>query len=139
MKIVYFSASGNTLAMANYIKEGIEMVGHEVQLIEVDSAKVEDVIKEDIIILGCPAYGEEELEGDFMEPFVDSMKDKLQGKKVALFGSYGWGNGEWMKEWEKKIRSFGADLITDSLIMYYGPTGIQEDACRSFGMNLGSL
>ncbi|MBD5642387.1 flavodoxin domain-containing protein [Clostridium botulinum] len=121
MKIIYWSQTGNTEKMANLILEGIESEGEKAELVEVSSVSLNDVKNEKILILGCPASGAEELEGN------------IQGKKVALFGSWGWGNGEWMTEWEKKMESFGAILISEGLTVQEYPEGENEDKCISFG------
>ncbi|OPJ59122.1 flavodoxin [Clostridium chromiireducens] len=133
MKIIYFSQTGNTEKMANLILQGIESEGKKAELIEVSSASIDDVINEEIIILGCSAYGSEELDDSEMEPFVESLARKIQGKKVALFGSWGWGNGEWMTEWEKRMESYGAILISEGLTVQESPEGEDEDRCISFG------
>lgn len=103
MKIIYFSQTGNTGKMANLILQGIESEGKKVELMEVSSVSYEDVKDEEIIIIGCSAYGAEELDESEMGPFVKSLEGQIQGEKVALFGSWGWGNGEWMKEWNPMV------------------------------------
>lgn len=133
MKIIYFSQTGNTEKMANLILEGIESEGKKAELAEVSSVSLEDAKNEEILILGCSAYGAEELDDAEMEPFVKSLEGNIQGKKVALFGSWGWGNGEWMKEWEKRMESYGASLIGESLAVQESPEGEDEDKCVSFG------
>jgi flavodoxin I len=133
MKIIYFSQTGNTEKMANLILEGIESEGKKAELLEVSSVSIDDVTNEEIIILGCSAYGSEELEESEMEPFVKALEGKIQGKKVALFGSWGWGNGEWMTEWEKRMESHGAILISEGLTVQESPGGEDEDRCISFG------
>lgn len=115
MKIIYFSQTGNTEKIANLILEGIEVEGKKAKLVEVSSVSLDDAKNEEILILGCSAYGSEELDESEMEPFVKSLEGNIQGKKVALFGSWGWGNGEWMTEWEKRMESYGATLISEGL------------------------
>jgi flavodoxin short chain len=133
MKIIYFSQTGNTEKMANLILEGIESEGKKAELVEVSSASLDDAKNEEILILGCSAYGSEELDDTEMEPFVKSLEGNIQDKKVALFGSWGWGNGEWMKEWEKRMESYGASLISEGLTVQESPEGEDEDKCVSFG------
>ncbi|RHW63239.1 flavodoxin [Clostridium botulinum] len=133
MKIIYWSQTGNTEKMANLILEGIESEGEKAELVEVSSVSLNDVKNEKILILGCPASGAEELEESEMEPFIKSLEGNMQGKKVALFGSWGWGNGEWMTEWEKKMESFGAILISEGLTVQEYPEGENEGKCISFG------
>ncbi|NFN86819.1 flavodoxin [Clostridium sporogenes] len=133
MKIIYWSQTGNTEKMANLILEGIESEGEKAELIEVSSVSLKDIKNEKILILGCPASGAEELEESEMEPFIKSLEGNIQGKKVALFGSWGWGNGEWMTEWEEKMKSFGAILISEGLTVQEYPEGENEDKCINFG------
>lgn len=133
MKIIYFSQSGNTEKMANLILQGIESEGKKAELLEVSSVSLDDVKDDEIIILGCSAYGSEELDESEMEPFVKSLEGNIQGKKVALFGSWGWGNGEWMTEWEKRMESYGAVLISEGLIVQETQQGEDEDRCIDFG------
>lgn len=133
MKIIYFSQSGNTEKIANLILAGIELEGKKAELVEVSSVSLDDVKNEEILVLGCSAYGSEELDESEMEPFVKSLEGNIQGKKVALFGSWGWGNGEWMTEWEKRVESYGAILISEGLTVQESPEGEDEDRCVSFG------
>ncbi|KOR26808.1 flavodoxin [Clostridium sp. L74] len=133
MKIIYWSQTGNTEKMANLILEGIESEGEKAELIEVSSVSLNDIKNEKILIFGCPASGAEELEESEMEPFIKSLEGNIQGKKVALFGSWGWGNGEWMTEWEEKMESFGAILISEGLTVQEYPEGENEDKCINFG------
>ena len=100
MKIVYYSGSGNTEKMANLIAEGIKEEGKTAELINVSSAGLDVFDNEDIVILGCPAMGDEVLEEAEFEHFMEGISDKISGKKVALFGSYGWGDGQWMRDWQ---------------------------------------
>ena len=128
MKIVYYSGSGNTKRMAELIAEGIEVEGRHVNLYDVESVSAKDLLNEDIIILGCPAQGAENLEEVNMEPLVE----ELEGKKVALFGSYGWGDGEWMTNWEERMESAGAVLIAKGLIVHEEPEEADKEICISF-------
>ena len=133
MKVIYFSQTGNTEKMANLILQGIESEGKKVELLEVSSVTLNDVKDEDILILGCSAYGSEELDESEMEPFVKSLEGNIVGKKVALFGSWGWGNGEWMIEWGKRMESYGAKLISEGLTVQELPEGEDEERCIGFG------
>ncbi|OOM16098.1 flavodoxin [Clostridium saccharobutylicum] len=139
MKIIYFSQTGNTEKMADLILEGIELGGKKAELVEVSSVSLDDAKNEEILILGCSAYGSEELDENEMEPFVKSLEGNIQGKKVALFGSWGWGNGEWMTEWEKRMKLYGAILISEGLTVQESPEGEDEDRCRDFGKLIAKL
>ena len=121
MKIVYYSASGNTEKMANLIAEGIANGGKNAEVINVSNANADIFDNEEIVILGCPAMGDEVLEENEFEPFVEERSSKISGKKVALFGSYGWGDGQWMRDWQERMESLGCTLIDDGLIIQYEP------------------
>ena len=103
MKIVYYSSTGNTEKMAELIAQGIVNGGKTAELINVFNADSSVFDEEDIIILGCSAMGDEVLEESEFEPFIESISSKISGKKVALFGSYGWGDGKWMRDWQERM------------------------------------
>lgn len=110
ISIVYWSGTGNTEAMANAVAEGAKNAGAEVELLPVAMAD-DGVLASDAILLGCPAMGAEQLEESEFEPFFSSIEGKLGGKKVGLFGSYDWGDGEWMRKWEARMKEAGADVV----------------------------
>ena len=128
MKIVYWSGSGNTEKMANLIAQGIKENGVEAQVIDVSHANSDIFNYEDIIILGCPAMGAEMLEESEFEPFIESISSKVSGKKAVLFGSYDWGDGEWMRDWMSRMEEYGCDVIFDGLIIREA----FEDYCTEF-------
>lgn len=134
--IIYWSGTGNTEAMAVAVGEGSKNEGVEVLLKTVDSARIEDVKEADAVALGCPSMGAEVLEEEEMEPFVESIAEVIKGKKLALFGSYGWGNGEWMQDWQERMEQYGANLVADGLIINETPDedGLQQ--CRELGKKL---
>ena len=121
MKIIYYSNSGNTEKMANLIAKGIINIGKTAEVINVSNANVNIFDDEDVVILGCPAMGDEVLEESEFEPFMEEISTRIQGKKVALFGSYGWGDGQWMRDWQERMESLGCTLIDDGLIIQYEP------------------
>ena len=133
MKVVYWSQTGNTEKMANLIAQGIKEAGKEAEVVSLSDITVDDLKNEEIIIFGNPAYGAEQLEESEVEPFVDSLEGNIEGKKVALFGSWGWGEGEWMKELEEKIEPYGATLIAAGLTVKESPEGADETRCIQFG------
>ena len=133
MKVIYWSQTGNTEKMANLIAQGIKEAGKEAEVVSLSDITVDDLKNEEIIIFGNPAYGAEQLEESEVEPFVDSLEGNIEGKKVALFGSWGWGEGEWMKELEEKIKSYGATLIAEGLTVKELPEGEDETRCIEFG------
>jgi len=117
MKIVYWSGTGSTEKMANFIAKGIEENGGDTQVISVSDANSDIFNDEEIIILGCPAMGAEVLEENEFEPFIESISNKVSGKKAVLFGSYDWGDGEWMRDWTDRMKNYGCDVIFDGLII----------------------
>ena len=135
MKIVYYSASGNTEKMANLIAEGIANGGKTAEVINVSNANADIFDNEEIVILGCPAMGDEVLEENEFEPFVEEISSKILGKKVALFGSYGWGDGQWMRDWQERMESLGCTLIADGLIIQNEPEDNSPE-CIELGMTI---
>lgn len=135
MKIVYWSGTGNTEKMATLIAEGIGESGKSVDVINVASATTDIFDNEEILILGCSAMGDEVLEESEFEPFIEEISGKISGKKVALFGSYGWGDGRWMREWEERMITYGCQLIEDGLMINYEPEDRSKE-CIDFGKKI---
>ena len=131
--VIYWSGTGNTEAMAKAVAEG---AGAECFAVSEFSGNVEDY---DAIALGCPAMGAEELEESEFEPFFAGIEGKLSGKKIALFGSYGWGDGEWMRSWEATAKSYGALLACDSVICADAPDAAAKSACEALGLAHGHI
>ena len=129
--VIYWSATGNTEAMAKAVAEGAG----------IEAASVSDFsgdIKEyDALSLGCPAMGDEVLEESEFEPFFASIEGELSGKKVLLFGSYGWGDGQWMRDWEERTKSAGAELIGgEGYIVNDEPTDDDIEKLKELGTKL---
>ena len=137
MKIVFWSGTGNTEKMASVIADGIVKGGKEAELINVSEASNEVFDNEDVVILGCPAMGDEILEESEFEPFVESIAAKIKGKKVALFGSYGWGDGQWMRDWQQRTEAAGAKLAAaEGLIVHLTPEAADLEQCAALGKSL---
>lgn len=132
VSIVYWSSTGNTQAMAEAVAEGVTSAGAQAELLTVDAA-TDDVLNSDAVVFGCPAMGAEQLEEDEFEPFFSSVEGKLSGKKVGLFGSYGWGNGEWMRTWQERVSASGAHLLGDGIIANEAPDEEALESCRNLG------
>ena len=131
--IIYSTTTGNTEAMANAVKKGAEASGAEVYFSTADSADSAAVLASDVIILGSPAMGAEEVE-DSMETFYGSIESGLSGKKVAIFGSYDWGDGEWLRLWRDRIVAAGADVVNgDGLAGHLSPDKETVAACEKLG------
>ena len=130
--VVYWSGTGNTEAMANAIVEGAKGAGCEVDLYvaaDFDAGKASDY---SAIAFGCPSMGTEQLEDMEFEPMWDGVKDSLNGKKIFLFGSYGWGDGEWMRTWEANAPC----SITETYICNEAPGPDEEDALKAIGAKM---
>ena len=109
--VVYWSGTGNTQQMAEMLGEGIEAAGGSAEVLDVSNARAEDLKDEAVFALGCPAMGDEELDEGEMEPFVQEVEKFADGKRIALFGSYDWGDGEWMRSWEARMKDAGAEIV----------------------------
>ena len=134
--VVYWSSTGNTEAMANAVVEGAKNAGADVTLYTAAEFTANLVDDFDAIAFGCPAMGAEVLEDSEFEPMFQDCESKLKGKKIALFGSYGWGDGEWMRNWEDTCRNDGANLVCDSVICQETPDDAAEADCRNLGAAL---
>lgn len=136
INVIYWSGTGNTEAMAKAVVEGIESEGKEAKLIFVDDASIEDVTGADAVAFGCPAMGDEELEEDSFRPFMDEANKVISGKKVAIFGSYEWNEGQWMDYWTEEINQTGCNLVVPGLIAYDNPDDEALEKCRELGKAL---
>ena len=134
--VIYWSGTGNTEAMAAAIAEGAKSVNPDTALFTVSDISAEDAANYDTLILGCPAMGAEVLEESEFEPFFEELETKLAGKNTALFGSYGWGDGEWMRNWEEQAKGCGAVLACDSVICNEAPDDEATEACKNLGIAL---
>ncbi len=134
--VVYWSGTGNTEAMASAVADGAKNAGAQVSVFtcaDFDPAKIDEF---DAVAFGCPSMGAEQLEDVEFEPMFLDCESKLSGKKIALFGSYGWGDGEWMRTWEDTCRNDGAILVCDSVICQEAPDVEAIAACQSLGAAL---
>lgn len=137
--IIYWSGTGNTEAMANAIFDGAKEVNADTKLFSVDQITADEAKDYNNLILGCPAMGAEELEEGEFEPFFAELEGNLSGKNVALFGSYGWSDGEWMREWEKRVTDAGAKLANESVIVNDSPDEDAVTACNGLGKIVATL
>ena len=134
--VIFWSQSGNTEQMANAIAEGIREGGVECDLMNVADTNAAAAAGYDKLALGCPAMGAEELEETEFAPMFDALKPALAGKAVGLFGSYGWGDGEWMRTWEEDCGSAGLNRVSDGVICCEAPDDEALAACRALGKKL---
>ncbi len=134
--VVFWSGTGNTAAMAKAVEEGAKAAGADVTLFSSDDFTTDMVGQYDAIAFGCPAMGAEVLEETSFEPMFSAVENSLSGKKIAIFGSYGWGDGLWMRDWEDRCRAAGVNLVADGLMANNAPSDSDLDECKSLGRAL---
>jgi flavodoxin short chain len=134
--IIYWSGTGNTEAMAKAIERGMKSAGAETELLSVEKADAGALDGYGKLAFGCPSMGNEELEDSVFGPFFSAAEGKLAGKPVALFGSYGWGDGEWMRAWHARTAKTGAALFEEGLIQQEVP---DESVCEEFGRRFAAV
>ena len=134
--VVYWSGTGNTEAMANAVLEGAKAAGADASIFTASQFDGSRVAEFDGIAFGCPAMGAEVLEESEFEPMFSSCESSLSGKKLALFGSYGWGDGEWMRNWEETCVSDGATLVSESVTCCEAPDDVTVETCKALGAAL---
>lgn len=134
-RVIYWSGTGNTEAMANEIASKLKELGADTKLVSVEEASIDDAKEAELLALGCPAMGAEELEEDYFRPYFDSIKDIIKDKKLAIFGSYEWNSGEWMDLWKKECEDDGIAVV-DALIAYDHPDAEALAKCRELAEKL---
>ena len=134
--VVYWSGTGNTEAMANAVLEGAKAADADAALFTADAFDASQVDAFDAIAFDCPSMGVEELEDAEFEPMFSACEGALNGKKIALFGSYGWGDGEWMRNWETRCQEIGAVLAAESVICNDAPDDEATANCKELGAAL---
>ena len=125
--VVYWTTTGNTEAIANKIASDTNAT-----VKNVNEVSVEEVLGYDTIILGCPAMGSEKLEDGEFKPFYDELIQKVENRRIFLFGSYGWGDGEWMRNWCEDVKSNGANLAADGLIANGDDSALDQSEYDNF-------
>ncbi|MCR4778747.1 MAG: flavodoxin [Lachnospiraceae bacterium] len=136
LAVVYWSGTGNTEAMAKAVEEGAKAAGASVTLFTASDFSKAKVSEFDGIAFGCPAMGAEVLEESEFDPMFTDVVGALSGKKIALFGSYGWGDGQWMRDWEDRCKAAGAKLVTESVTANNEPDGDAITMCQALGKAL---
>lgn len=109
--VAYWSGTGNTAAMAAIIGKGVEDAGAAAKVVSVEEFSASELKDCPVFALGCPSMGNEQLEETVMEDFVTKVESFASGKKIGLFGSYGWGDGEWMRTWVERMQAAGAEVL----------------------------
>ena len=133
--VIYWSGTGNTEALAGFVADGVSEAGGEADVVQVSDFDKASLASYDAFALGCPAMGSEELEYDEFQPMWDEVKETLGDKKVVLFGSYSWAEGEWMDNWKADADEAGVNVV-DSTICYDAPDDEGETACKALGAEL---
>ena len=137
--IVFWSGTGNTEAMANYIAEGVRAAGGEGELLGPGEFSASQFSAYSAVAFGCPAMGSEVLEEAEFEPMFSALEGSLGGKRIALFGSYGWGDGQWMRDWCKRCNAAGANLLDENgLTVNEAPDAAGEESCKELGRRLAA-
>jgi len=137
--VIYWSGTGNTEAMANAVAEGMKEAGAEVTMLTPDQVQAGELGGYGAIAFGCPAMGSEVLEEMDFQPMFDACKNMLSGKRVALFGSFGWGDGQWMRDWVERAQGDGAQVLNgEGLICNEAPDEDVQAACRKLGADLAA-
>ena len=138
--VAYWSQTGNTEAMANAVGEGIEAAGKKALVTEISGVSMDDLKNASVFAMGCPAMGAEVLEEAEMEPFVMEVEGFASGKNIGLFGSYGWGDGEWMRSWVERMTAAGAVVGGgEGVICQETPDEEALESCRALGKALAAL
>jgi len=134
--VVFWSGTGNTEAMAKAVIEGIKGAGAEAVEVAPSAFDASKVNEFDAIAFGCPAMGNEVLEEGEFDPMFSGIESALSGKKIALFGSYGWGDGQWMRDWEERCKAAGAVLACESVMANEAPDDSATASCKALGAAL---
>ena len=134
--VIYWSGTGNTQAMAEAVAEGAKNAGAQADLFSVSDTSADAAAAYDKLALWCPAMGAEVLEESEFEPFFTELEGRLSGKKVVLFGSYGWGDGQWMRDWADRLAASGAAASGEPLIVNEAPDDDGLAQCRALGAAL---
>ena len=140
IQVVFWSQSGNTEAMADAVADGIRKAGKEADVVFVGDASIDELKSAKVFALGCPAMGAEVLEETEFDPFFTELESKISGLKVALFGSYGWGDGQWMRDWVQRTNDANAVIYTDEgLILNETPDDAGIAKCKEFGKGFAAF
>lgn len=134
--VVYWSMTGNTEQMAQAVAKGAEEAGLETELAAAEEFDLSAAAEFEAYALGCPAMGAEELEADVFEPLYRELIPALQGRKTVIFGSYDWGDGEWLRIWKQDCADNGIELAAEPLAVHLTPDADAIEACKSLGKAL---
>ncbi|MDO5294251.1 MAG: flavodoxin [bacterium] len=140
INVVFWSQTGNTEAMAEAVGKGIVAAGKEANVVEIANASIDELKDSQVFAMGCPAMGAEVLEEAEMEPFVEEVEGFVAGKTIALFGSYGWGDGQWMNDWVERMTNAGATVLNgEGVICEEAPEEDTLARCEELGKQLAAI
>ena len=138
--VVYWSGTGNTEQMAAQVAEGVRNAGGEAVLLTASEFGPDQLAEYDAVAFGCPSMGAEQLEEGEFEPMFTACEPELNGKKLGLFGSYGWGDGQWMRDWVERAQGDGAQVLNgEGLICNEAPDDAAAESCRALGGALAAV
>ncbi len=138
--VIFWTQGGNTGLMASAVGEGVKSEGKEVVFLQPGEANIEELKKLPGFAMGCPAMGDEVLEESEMEPFMQEVEGILSGKTVGLFGSYGWGDGQWMRDWQDRVMAAGANIsLGEGVMCNEAPDEEAKEKCIELGKALASI
>lgn len=136
VSIIYWSNGGNVEVLANTIAESAKMHGAVVTIKHVQDATIEDVTTADAVAFGSPSMDNNRIEQHEMEPFIKEFKLlPNNNKKVVLFGSYGWDDGQFMKDWVVRMKDYQFDVIAN-IAVKESPSDEELEIARKFGEEL---
>ncbi len=140
LKVVFWSGTGNTESMADFVVKGAEAAGVTAKAVAMEDISAADLAEESVFALGSPSMGDEELEDTIVEPFVAELEKNVNQKTIGMFGSCGWGDGEWMRNWVERMQKAGATVVDgEGVICNDAPDGEAEEALKSLGEKLAKL
>ena len=138
LAVIYWSGTGNTEAMAKAVLAGAKAAGSEADLFSVSEVSVEKALEYEALALGCPAMGGEVLEENEFEPFFTELEKSISGRKIVLFGSYGWGDGQWMRDWQERSQAAGANICGEGLMLNETPDSNGLAECENLGKTIAA-
>lgn len=139
ISLVYYSATGNTESMAKAIEEGIVEAGGKVTVYKASEMDKEAILSSDVIVMGSSATGSEVIDENHMLPFMEEAGDKFKGKKVYIFGSYGWGGGEYADNWKTQLEGFGAKIVEMPILANENPSDEELVQLKEIGKKLVTI
>lgn len=136
ISIIYWSNGGNVEVLANTMADELEQAGVNVCIKHVSDADVSDVIEADAVAFGSPSMDNNRIEQQEMEPFINEFKLlPINGKKAVLFGSYGWDDGQFIKNWVVRMKDYGFNVLGD-LAVKESPTDDDIEEAKKLAKKL---